>query len=74
MQPYRSRSGKPFGATAYETGDDFIVVQFQDDTCYKYSYRSCGRVHVERMKKLALQQEGLSTYISQHDPLYERKW
>lgn len=40
---------------------------------YKYSYDSCGKAAVEEMKILARASEGLSTYISRHDPGYEWK-
>jgi hypothetical protein len=73
MKNYHSKSGKDSGVTAYESGPDYIIIQFAGGETYRYSYRSCGRVAVEEMKQLALQQEGLSTFISRHDPKYDWK-
>jgi hypothetical protein len=72
MKPYLSRSGKKSGVIAYETGADYIVVEFAASR-YKYSYSSCGREAVETMKKLALASKGLSSFISRNDPAYEQK-
>jgi hypothetical protein len=66
MRRYRDNTGNS-GVVAYEIGDDFILVQFRDsDKIYWYSYRSAGKRHVDRMKILAEQGAGLSTYVSQH--------
>jgi hypothetical protein len=72
MTPYRSITGKSSGVTAYDIGEDHILVRFYN-TIYKYSYKSCGRKTVTQMKKLAMANKGLSTFISQHDPAYEWK-
>ena len=71
MRPYKSKSGKSSGVTGYIPGKDYIIVQFNYDASYKYSYKSAGRDAVETMKKLASAMQGLSTYISQHNPGYE---
>jgi hypothetical protein len=73
MNKYASTSGKQSGVTGYETGDDFISVRFQDNTVYKYTCNSAGSEHIESMKQLAKAQNGLSTYISQHDPIYAER-
>lgn len=65
---YQSKSGKLSGVTGYITGEDYIVVKFRNSEIYTYSYASAGREIVEEMKRLAEQQEGLSTFISQHQP------
>jgi hypothetical protein len=66
MKRYSDNTGTS-GVVAYDIGDDFILVQFRDsDKIYCYSYRSAGKRHVERMKILAEQGAGLSTYVSQH--------
>ncbi|MXV14794.1 hypothetical protein [Hufsiella ginkgonis] len=70
MTPYKSKSGKPSGVTAYETGGNFIKVEFNHAQVYTYSYRSAGRQMVEEMKTRALAGQGLSTFISQNDPGY----
>jgi hypothetical protein len=71
MQSYVSRSGKKSGVTAYEIGDDYIIVRFGNEGIYKYSYASAGPQVVETLKALAINSEGLSTYISRHDPPFE---
>lgn len=71
LLPYKSASGKQSGVKSFYPGSDYIIVQFQNDELYKYSYASCGSGHVEKMKTLAARQQGLSTYISQHKPAYE---
>jgi hypothetical protein len=73
MQPYQSRSHKPAGVTAFEIRADAILVQFHDHT-YLYTYKSAGIAAIEKMKKYALAQKGLSTFISQHKPEYENKY
>jgi hypothetical protein len=72
MVPYNSRSGKNSGIEAFQIGEDYIRVKFkQAPTSYKYSYRSAGKMAVEQMKILAMEQEGLSTFISRYNPPYE---
>ena len=71
MIPYKSRSGKKSGVTAYSIGNDFIVVQFKDSEAYKYTYNSAGRSTIERMKSHAINQLGLSTFIAQNKPNFE---
>jgi hypothetical protein len=74
MQPYNSISGKSSGVTGYEIGIDFISLQFINGESYVYSYASAGKANIETMKSLALANKGLSTYISQNKPGYERKY
>jgi len=71
MVPYISKSGKRSRVTAYETGTDFIIIEFNYKTKHKYSFESTGSTSVETMKKFALDSQGLSTYISQNSPRYE---
>lgn len=63
MQSYHSGSS---GVSAYNCGPTFIIVQFKSGDRYLYNYTATGRRHVEAMKKLAAQNKGLATYISQH--------
>jgi len=65
MQRYISKANNS-GVTAYETGSDFIRVRFVDGSVYEYNSLKPGKIHVKRMKHLAGQGRGLSTYISQH--------
>ncbi|HEX8516640.1 MAG TPA: hypothetical protein VF868_10605 [Bacteroidia bacterium] len=71
MRSYSSRSGKPSGVIAYETGEDFIIVQFKSGDIYTYSDRRAGKKHVDAMKSRATARRGLSTYISQNKPRYD---
>jgi hypothetical protein len=73
MENYISKSGKPFGAKGFEIGNDYIIVKF-DSASYRYTYSSCGIDAVEKMKKCAIEQIGLSTYIAQNKPQYEGKF
>lgn len=73
MPRYKNLSGSS-GVRSYETGDDYIVVQFTGGDTYFYSYRRPGKLFVERMKKLAAAGKGLSTYISRRvRERYEKK-
>ncbi len=72
MTSYSSTSGKQSGVSAYEIGSDWIIVQFYSAK-YKYSYSSCGQSATETMKQLALESNGLSTFIAQNKPDYEWK-
>jgi hypothetical protein len=72
MTPYVSKSGKESGIEAYQLGDDFIRVKFKHRSKpYKYSYRSAGKMAVEAMRSLAIDQKGLSTYIAKNNPEFE---
>lgn len=73
MEAYRSNSGKRSGVIGFEIGEDFILVKFRGSPTYKYSNTYTGTERVERMKELALNQKGLSTYIAQRKPRYESK-
>ena len=62
------------GVVAYEYGDDFIRVAFQDGGVYLYTYASAGANHIERMKKLADRGDGLNEYINDYvKKAYARK-
>ncbi|MGH7579669.1 MAG: hypothetical protein ACREM9_05815, partial [Gemmatimonadales bacterium] len=63
MQSYRNLAGNA-GVKAYETGTDFIRVQFSSGETYLYTYESAGAANIERMKELAAGGKGLSTFIS----------
>jgi hypothetical protein len=70
MTPYKSNSGKKSGVAAYKIGEDYILVRFGSGQLYKYTYGSAGRPAVDEMKTLAIAQQRLSTFISQHNPRY----
>jgi hypothetical protein len=54
------------GVEAYEIGRHSITVEFKDGNVYLYTYRSAGRVNVEKMQELARAGRGLNTFISQN--------
>lgn len=58
-----ANTGGDSGVEAYEIGETYIDVKFSDGSCYRYSYASAGREHVEAMKQLAKRGEGLNSYI-----------
>lgn len=62
--PYKSEDS---GVTHYKIGKDYIAIRFKNKwETYIYSHAQTGKLHVEKMKELALSGKGLSTYISQH--------
>jgi hypothetical protein len=63
MEPYRNIGGDS-GVTGYETGADFIRIQFSGGSIYLYTYASAGAYNIERMKTLALAGDGLTTFIN----------
>lgn len=65
MITYQNLSGQS-GVESYDIGDDYIKILFQGGETYLYSYDHPGKEHVEHMKELAAQGQGLSTYIAQH--------
>jgi len=65
MQRYRNLSGNS-GVVAFALAHDAILVEFEDGGIYLYNRESAGRERVERMKRLALEGRGLSTYIARH--------
>jgi hypothetical protein len=73
MQPYKSKSGKTSGVAAYQAGNDYIIVKFRSDEVYKYTYSSAGKAAIEKMKKLAALNKGLSSFISKQNPPYESR-
>lgn len=64
MRPYANLSGNS-GVTAYESGPDFIRVEFRSGETYLYTYDSAGPDNVEHMKDLADKGHGLAAFISQ---------
>lgn len=50
----------------YETGDDFIRVQFKNRSVYLYTYESAGKYNIEEMKSLAEAGDGLNSFIMRH--------
>jgi len=65
MQRYANLGGDS-GITAYETGSDFIRVQFSDGAVYLYTYASAGSHSIETMKGLANGGQGLNSFINRN--------
>lgn len=74
MKDYKSKSKKQSGVVSYLIDNESITVKFINNKKYKYTYSSTGKLNVEIMKNLAIQQQGLSTFISQNKPLFELKY
>lgn len=73
MERYRDIGGDS-GVSAYETGPDYIRVQFSTGAVYRYTYASAGARNVEHMKRLAAAGDGLNAFINRHVRKgYERK-
>lgn len=70
---YNKRNGDS-GVSAYESSPDNLKVVF-GEWVYVYTYKKPGKKHVEKMKQLAKQGQGLSTYISRNvKDNYETKY
>ena len=72
MNSYGNISGGS-NIVGYESGDDFIRVQFADGSVYEYTDESCGSGRVTEMKRLANAGVGLNGYISKNRPPYASK-
>jgi hypothetical protein len=64
LQPYQTTRSS--GIQSFKTGKGFIIIQFSDGTKYLYNYDKPGRRHVEKMKAIAKEGKGLSTYINKY--------
>lgn len=65
MERYKNLGGDS-SVIGYETGLDWIKVQFNDGWIYLYTYQSAGRENIEQMKKLAISGQGLNSFIMRH--------
>ncbi|MCW3078474.1 MAG: hypothetical protein JWO32_3083 [Bacteroidetes bacterium] len=72
MIPYRNISGKS-GVLAYEIGDTYIKIEFNNNEVYLYDYNRPGKVQVNKMKFFAVRGKGLSTYISRYVKSFAKK-
>ena len=73
MEHYLNKCGKS-PITRFHIEDEKVTVWYNDDTSYSYSYARAGKPVVDRIKELALQGEGLATFISQQAKfLYDHK-
>lgn len=72
MQAYKNLGGNS-NIRAFFIGEDYIDVQFNGGSIYRYSYKSAGIAKVEQMKKLAMEGCGLNSYIMRNARMdYER--
>ena len=73
MEQYKKNNSGDSGVEFYEIENDDIIVQFVNGRKYKYTYASAGKENVEKMKLLAIEGKGLTTFI-QHEvkELYEK--
>lgn len=62
MQTYRDFNGDS-GISGFELGEDFIIIEFKSGARYKYTNGSAGSFHINQMKQLAQQGDGLNKYI-----------
>lgn len=63
MEKYRDIGGNS-GISAYEVGDDLIIVRFKKGDMYLYNYSITGSNHVNKMIELARIGNGLNGYIN----------
>lgn len=63
MERYRNLGGDS-NVAAYEIGDDYVRVRFNDGATYVYTYASAGRANVERAKRLAEGGVGLNSHVN----------
>ena len=54
------------GVSSYEIFKDSIDLTFKEGRTYKYNYSKPGKDHVEKMKKLANDGNGLTTYVNKY--------
>lgn len=62
MINYKNSNGNS-GIRSYLIMNEYIIVEFNDGSSYKYSYVSAGIADVEAMKRLAIQGSGLNSFI-----------
>ena len=73
MQPYNDIDNDS-NIESFEIGNDYIKVKFFHGMTYVYTYASASSHHIEEMKRLANQHDGLNAYINEHKPGYSQKY
>ena len=63
MKEYRNLGGDS-GILGYEFGSDSIRVEFSNGSVYLYTYASAGKGNIEEMKRLAINGQGLNSFIN----------
>jgi hypothetical protein len=71
MKKYLDKS-RGSGISHYSIDENSVDVLFKNNhSVYRYSTPPINRVHIENMKELAEQGEGLNTYINDHREIKE---
>ena len=65
MQRCANRGGDS-NVAAFEYGTDFIRVEFNDGSIYRYTNASAGASNIQRMQQLTDQGVGLNSFINTH--------
>ncbi|MDD7887106.1 hypothetical protein [Flavivirga sp. 57AJ16] len=65
MTWYKNLGGDS-GIASYEIGADKITITFSTNVSYEYTYDSAGVDHIENMKSLAKNGQGLNSYINKY--------
>ena len=66
MQKYADKD-RDSGVEAFAINDTAITIKFKGTSkLYTYSHARAGKRHVEAMKQLALNGDGLNAYINRH--------
>ena len=74
MKKYKNL-GKNSSVIAFEEGEDYINIQFENGWIYKYSAKSAGMFKVDMLKMFANRGMGLNEYITHFAYKdYERKY
>lgn len=63
MQAYKNLGGNS-NVKAFESGDDYIIVEFSSGMRYMYNYAKTGEEQVEIMKRLATTGQGLGAMLA----------
>jgi len=72
MTPYKSILSKECDVVAYSLTENSITVKFNTGEIRVYTHQSAGICAVENMRKRALENMGLSTYIQENAPVHEQ--
>lgn len=65
MELYKNMTGKST-IRKYEAGIDYLIVEFEDGTTYKYNMVRPGTKQLNEMIQLARTGSGLDRYINEH--------
>lgn len=55
---------KKTGIDEYEIGEDFIKLKWRNGNYNTFNYESIGEEHIEKMKELAQEGNGLNKYYN----------